>query len=115
MSSRSNTQYAPYASRQVQSSSLPQGNIECIRCHRKKPQTQFSNKQLEELRKAIKIRKANASKEAIVTCRFCMPGQTEELHCCICSETKSLDDFAKAQRSKPDQAVTLTPVLVSRP
>lgn len=28
-----------------------------------------------------------------------------ELHCYMCDEDKGLEDFAKAQRSKPDHAV----------
>lgn len=53
-------------------------------------------------------RSFDAVKEPLVTCSMCTAGQITELECSGCDKWMGLDNFAKAQRRKPDQAVCAT-------
>ena len=102
--------YASFGAKQSQSVKIPV-SCKCAVCMTVKPTGQFSNKQLDDLRQRLSrsARKLEPQKEGLITCRACTPGQTEELTCIGCDQTKSLDDFAKTQRRNPDRAVRPQP------
>ncbi|KAL8910933.1 MAG: hypothetical protein Q9171_003838 [Xanthocarpia ochracea] len=79
----------------------------CKVCHKIKNISNFSNKQLLDLKHRIAGvhgDKAKSPIAEIIACRACTQGSVHELTCCICNEPKSLDGFAKAQRKDPDNA-----------
>ncbi|OCK73768.1 hypothetical protein K432DRAFT_398622 [Lepidopterella palustris CBS 459.81] len=76
--------------------------IKCGRCIKWKSQVNFSNKQLAEAR--YQYYKGGVNANVTINCRLCTGGQVVELECWMCHKTKGLDEFAKAQRSKPDNA-----------
>lgn len=41
-------------------------------------------------------------------CFKCTGGQIVEIECVLCHKTKGLEDFAKVQRRKPDDAVCIS-------
>lgn len=65
------------------------------------PNTAPSSYALIQLLTILVLRDPNSVK---VTCKDCTAQQTTKLTCCVCSETKLLDGFAKSQRKNPDQA-----------
>ncbi|KAF2839586.1 hypothetical protein M501DRAFT_1015681 [Patellaria atrata CBS 101060] len=80
--------------------------LKCFRCEKNKVNSNFSDKQLEGLRIHI-LENKKKGQHAIthqVNCRACTGQQVCELTCEKCDKTKSLDDFAKAQRSKGEKA-----------
>ncbi|KAL9603159.1 MAG: hypothetical protein Q9219_001362 [cf. Caloplaca sp. 3 TL-2023] len=79
----------------------------CKGCHKLKALSQYSNKQLIELRQRVagpQAEKAKAPAAEIITCRNCTSGQVQELTCILCHQTKSLEEFGKTQRKTPDLA-----------
>ncbi|KAL8689667.1 MAG: hypothetical protein Q9218_004714 [Villophora microphyllina] len=79
----------------------------CKVCHKIKTISNFSNKQLIDLRHRLagpNGDKARSAVAEIITCRACTGGPVNELTCCICGEVKGLDGFSKAQRKDPDLA-----------
>ena len=77
----------------------------CKICKKNKSQTQYSNKQLNDLKyKVYKFGRSVATGDTI-RCRECTGVQTTELRCAFCEVKKSLNEFALNQRSKPDYAV----------
>ena len=80
----------------------------CKVCHKIKNISNFSNKQLLDLKHRIAGvhgDKAKSPIAEIIACRACTQGSVHEMTCCICNEPKSLDGFSKAQRKDPDNAV----------
>jgi hypothetical protein len=77
-------------------------------CKKVRPNQAFSNKQLQDLRHYLyTYGERSLTEPGVVRCRTCIGGQTSELTCYICDQTKGLDEFAKAQRRTPDEAVRL--------
>ena len=82
--------------------------IKCDRCRKWKGTTNYSKKQLDELRKKLsKLRSAEIPDAMTANCRACNGGSVVELQCSKCDKVKGLDDFAKAQRSNGDNAVSI--------
>jgi hypothetical protein len=80
--------------------------VKCKACKKVRPNQSYSNKQLQDLRQHLYTTGAlSLASPGVVKCRGCVGGQTSELMCIICDETKGLDDFAKTQRRTPDEAV----------
>ncbi|KAF1989015.1 hypothetical protein K402DRAFT_452288 [Aulographum hederae CBS 113979] len=79
--------------------------IRCDRCKKHKQESNFSNKQLIELKSAIVTLGAQAGITAAkARCRSCTGQQKTEMYCNFCDATKSLDGFFKTQRRDPDKA-----------
>lgn len=83
--------------------------LKCGRCNKWKGETNFSNKQLGNLR--IKVAKfgnaATSASDAGLVCRLCTGGQVVEKECAMCGKTKGLEEFAKVQRTRGDDAVSM--------
>ncbi|KAF5867030.1 hypothetical protein ETB97_006876 [Aspergillus alliaceus] len=63
--------------------------------------------QLDALRNAIVVKGGRAlTGPGHAKCRECVGGQTVELRCIICDQTKSLEEFAKNQRHDRDWAAS---------
>ncbi len=87
--------------------------LKCTRCHKWKGTTNYSNKQLADLRYKIFTHGHAATEDGSgIKCRVCTGQQIVEMHCYMCNRTKGLDEFAKAQRSDPDHAVAIAQVPV---
>ncbi|KAH3945487.1 hypothetical protein HBH53_146050 [Parastagonospora nodorum] len=75
--------------------------IRCGRCERNLPQTQYSTRQLTDLR--WQVRTAGNYTQPI-NCRRCTGEPLVEIECFMCHKTKGLEEFAKSQRCSPDHA-----------
>ncbi|KAI6810319.1 hypothetical protein KC340_g17115 [Hortaea werneckii] len=79
--------------------------IKCSRCSKLKAPTNFSNKQIDDLKKQIhKESGFNATTQGLIPCMTCTGAPRTELECHYCGITKSLDHFSKQQRKDPDRA-----------
>ncbi|KAK6359496.1 hypothetical protein TWF696_000651 [Orbilia brochopaga] len=81
--------------------------IVCFVCHREKPQSQYSTRQLTRWKATIYQPYAPGGRvkgDSRTTCKSCTPDQTTELTCIVCGETNGLGHFAKTQRKTPDAA-----------
>ncbi|KAK6535259.1 hypothetical protein TWF694_001727 [Orbilia ellipsospora] len=81
--------------------------ITCCVCHRQKPHSQYSARQLGKFKNSIYQPYAPGGRvksDPKSTCKACTPDQTTELTCIVCGETNGLDHFAKTQRKTPDKA-----------
>ncbi|KAK6510103.1 hypothetical protein TWF481_004816 [Arthrobotrys musiformis] len=81
-------------------------NILCCVCHRLKPQSQFSTRQLTKHKGTLyqPTGGKGGRPQHRTTCKTCTADQTTELTCIVCGETNGLDHFAKTQRKNPDTA-----------
>ena len=80
--------------------------IKCSRCSKLKAPSNFSNKQIDDLKKQILQKSGfNAMTQGFVPCMTCTGAPRTELECHYCGITKSLDHFSKQQRKDPDRAV----------
>ena len=80
--------------------------IKCDRCKKWKGTTNYSNRQLDELRKRLsKLRGSEIADAMTANCRACNGGSVVELQCSKCDKIKGLDDFTKTQRANGDNAV----------
>ena len=77
----------------------------CKGCKRLKKTSQFSNKQLNDLRNYLAMGYTITDWGMLIECRQCTGVQIHEMTCAVCEETKGLDGFSKAQRHDPDNAV----------
>ncbi|KAF2190664.1 hypothetical protein K469DRAFT_747109 [Zopfia rhizophila CBS 207.26] len=93
--------YDAYASQRFKSIALPD-KIKCNRCSKWRAQASFSTKQLMDAKYKIAEKGANAQYK--INCRNCTGQQLVEIECIWCHETKGLEEFAKTQRTKPDNA-----------
>ncbi|KAF1999068.1 hypothetical protein P154DRAFT_233533 [Amniculicola lignicola CBS 123094] len=73
--------------------------LKCDRCSKYKNHQGFSQKQLTDARAAVLGRRSYK-----INCRPCTGAQIVEIECMMCLRTKGLEEFAKVQRTKPDQA-----------
>ncbi|KAB2579684.1 Meiotic chromosome segregation protein [Lasiodiplodia theobromae] len=78
---------------------LPE-KIRCSKCSKFKAPSNFAKKRLNELREKIRDNDGPFT----VQCTVCTPQQVTELTCYMCGKDKGLEEFAKAQRKKPDHA-----------
>jgi hypothetical protein len=76
--------------------------LKCNMCLKNYNQANFSQKQLTDVRWQV-------SKQGRITtnpkCFKCTGGQLVEIECTMCHKTKGLEEFAKVQRKRPDDAV----------
>jgi hypothetical protein len=77
--------------------------VRCDRCRKNVIRARFSTKQLTDLRYALKT----TGRMAPISCMSCTGQQLVEVECVMCRKTKGLEEFAKSQRNKPDNAVYL--------
>ncbi|RPA75249.1 hypothetical protein BJ508DRAFT_418234 [Ascobolus immersus RN42] len=78
--------------------------VQCYVCHKQKPLTDYSKRQLKlYLEQNPYMSGGRSMKTAKTTCKSCTSQQITELQCLICEEYKGLEDFAKTQRN-PDNA-----------
>ncbi|KAE8355307.1 Stc1 domain-containing protein [Aspergillus coremiiformis] len=83
--------------------------VKCITCKKMRMHSTYSKRQLDVLRNAMVVQGDRALMgPGHAKCRECVGGQTVELRCIICDKTKSLEEFAKAQRHDRDLARCLT-------
>lgn len=83
-------------------------------CKKIRMQSAYSKRQLDVLRNAIVVQGGRAlTGPGLAKCRECVGGQTVELRCVICDETKGLEEFAKNQRHDRDHAVSLRTLAMS--
>ncbi|KAE8393681.1 Stc1 domain-containing protein [Aspergillus alliaceus] len=83
--------------------------VKCMTCKKIRMQSAYSKRQLDALRNAIVVKGGRAlTGPGHAKCRECVGGQTVELRCIICDQTKSLEEFAKNQRHDRDWARCLT-------
>jgi DNA repair protein RAD7 len=75
--------------------------IRCGSCRKNFGQAKYSTKQLTDLRYHIKTTGAVTA----VRCRTCTGAPIVEIECMMCHKTKGLEEFAKSQARKPDNAV----------
>ncbi|KAI7088655.1 hypothetical protein KC356_g3113 [Hortaea werneckii] len=88
----------------VQNVALPE-KIKCSRCNKLKAPSNFSNKQIDDLKKKIHQEYGfNATTQGFVPCMTCTGAPRTEMECHYCGITKSLDHFSKQQRKDPDRA-----------
>ncbi|PGH08516.1 hypothetical protein AJ80_07836 [Polytolypa hystricis UAMH7299] len=79
--------------------------VKCRICKKIRAQTAFSQRQLEELRKAmLSIGTTGIDGPGYASCLQCVGHQNFELNCCMCLKTKAVGDFSKSQRKDPDNA-----------
>ncbi|KAK2806556.1 hypothetical protein FQN51_006522 [Onygenales sp. PD_10] len=80
--------------------------VKCKFCSKICSSSNFSKRQLEELRKAMLRNRTTTAINGpgYAGCFSCLAGQTSELTCCVCDKTKSLEHFSKNQRRDPDNA-----------
>ncbi|RMZ09339.1 hypothetical protein D0862_03634, partial [Hortaea werneckii] len=79
--------------------------IKCSRCNKLKAPTNYSNKQIDDLKKQIHQTSGfNATTQGFVPCMTCTGAPRTEMECHYCGITKSLDHFSKQQRKDPDRA-----------
>ncbi|KAF2263439.1 hypothetical protein CC78DRAFT_617697 [Lojkania enalia] len=76
--------------------------LKCDRCSRYFGHTRFSHKQILDAKRAIKDKGVNATYR--IKCMACAGGPLVEIECMMCHKTKGLEEFAKVQRAKPDNA-----------
>lgn len=78
----------------------------------------FSNRQLDILKRKMQSEKKYAfgpkkrqqrSDEIQIRCRDCTAEPVSEMLCTHCDTHKEIDSFARAQRKKPDNAVSCWP------
>ncbi|KAI9832352.1 MAG: hypothetical protein M1826_002038 [Phylliscum demangeonii] len=87
--------------------------IKCARCKKIRNKDAFSNRQLGLLGQSGRRGGMTvAATHPTIKCRLCTAGQTTELTCIICTDTKALAEFSKAQRRDPDRARCLNCVLL---
>ncbi|PLB55695.1 hypothetical protein P170DRAFT_471102 [Aspergillus steynii IBT 23096] len=95
--------YSETVKRQLERVVMPE-KVKCEVCKKFRLQSFYSKRQLENLRNAIVIQGTRAAHGAHAKCRDCVGTPNFELHCCICDQTKGLEDFAKNQRQNRDAA-----------
>ncbi|KAE8414851.1 Stc1 domain-containing protein [Aspergillus pseudocaelatus] len=79
--------------------------VKCMTCKKMRMQSAYSKRQLDVLRNAIVVQGGRAlTGPGLAKCRECVGGQTVELRCAMCDETKGLEEFAKNQRHDRDRA-----------
>ncbi|EEQ31497.1 conserved hypothetical protein [Microsporum canis CBS 113480] len=91
--------------RKLERVNLPD-KILCKICGKICNSNKFSNRQLDELRKAMAQNPnvTGLTRPGFAGCRACISHQVVELTCSVCDKTKSLEYFSKNQRSSPDTA-----------
>ncbi|KAM5464250.1 hypothetical protein MauCBS54593_007069 [Microsporum audouinii] len=91
--------------RKLERVNLPD-KILCKICGKICNSNKFSNRQLDELRKAMAHNPnvTGLTRPGFAGCRACISHQVVELTCSVCDKTKSLEYFSKNQRSSPDTA-----------
>ncbi|KAI7285098.1 hypothetical protein KC345_g1937 [Hortaea werneckii] len=88
----------------IQNVAMPE-KIKCSRCNKLKAPSNFSNKQIDDLKKKILQEYGfNATTQGFVPCMTCTGAPRTEMECHYCGITKSLDHFSKQQRKDPDRA-----------
>ncbi|KAE8145445.1 Stc1 domain-containing protein [Aspergillus avenaceus] len=96
--------YSDSIRRQLENVVIPE-KVKCATCKKIRMQSAFSKRQLDLLRNAMVLRGGKAlTGPGHASCRTCVGGQTVELRCTICDQTKSLEQFAKNQRHDRDSA-----------
>jgi hypothetical protein len=89
---------------------LTLNSIQCRECQKVKPTSQFSNKQLNDLRFKVASGFSLNANTATLRCRLCTGNQNHELLCNgPCGSIRGLDSFSKNQRRIPEKAVSLYP------
>jgi hypothetical protein len=76
--------------------------LKCSVCHKNKPQSQYSTKQLNDVRFKVFRNGANAIIGGAAKCSSCTGKQRTEMACNRCDRVKDLDKFSLAQRRKRD-------------
>ncbi|KAF2116564.1 Stc1 domain-containing protein [Lophiotrema nucula] len=76
--------------------------LKCDRCEYYYGPQSYSEIQLNTARAALKNGGTRATYK--IKCRRCTGGQPVEVPCKMCGQTKGLEEFAKSQRAKPDNA-----------
>ncbi|CAO3668245.1 unnamed protein product [Umbelopsis vinacea] len=78
---------------------------DCIFCKRALPSEAFSKTQLSKVTfNPWAPPNYNKKKQQQICCKQCTPGQSTSLTCMICTKTKPLEGFAKAQRRNAEKA-----------
>ncbi|KAH7116835.1 Stc1 domain-containing protein [Dendryphion nanum] len=93
--------YDPSYQQQLQAISLP-SKIKCSRCEKHYNPENYSAKQLTDAKENIKAHKSNPF--STIKCRRCTGSQVVEIECTKCGITKGIEEFAKIQRTRPDEA-----------
>ncbi|KAL2350225.1 Stc1 domain-containing protein [Cryomyces antarcticus] len=93
--------YSHFTANKLKQVQLPE-KIRCTSCKKHKPQIQYSNKQMADLRHAIFTRGSGATTK--IRCRNCTGTQVTELECVGCDTVKGLDEFSRTHRRNPDNA-----------
>ncbi|KAK7569941.1 Stc1 domain-containing protein [Phyllosticta citricarpa] len=89
-----------YREAHVSNIGLPD-KMKCGRCNKMKDTARnFSNKQQNDAKDKVR-----AGKAATANCMLCTGQQPKELECQRCDKWLALDDFSKAQRKNPDNAI----------
>ncbi|KAI7544512.1 hypothetical protein KC331_g6764 [Hortaea werneckii] len=97
--------YLPHLEMILHRQSTNDIRIKCSRCSKLKAPSNFSNKQIDDLKKQILQKSGfNAMTQGFVPCMTCTGAPRTELECHYCGITKSLDHFSKQQRKDPDRA-----------
>ncbi|KAI6820235.1 hypothetical protein KC332_g16602 [Hortaea werneckii] len=97
-------QIGGYNTAVIQNVALPE-KIKCSRCNKLKAPSNYSNKQIDDLKKKIHQEYGfNATTQGFVPCMTCTGAPRTEMECHYCGITKSLDRFSKQQRKDPDRA-----------
>ncbi|KAL5116011.1 UV-damaged DNA-binding protein rad7 [Pleosporales sp. CAS-2024a] len=92
--------YGPNEINDLMNVELPP-RIKCGRCDVGLPPAKYSTKQLTDLRFHFKTQ-GNYDKR--INCQKCTGQPIVEIECIMCHKTKGILDFAKSQRTKPDDA-----------
>ncbi|KAM3578322.1 hypothetical protein VKS41_009264 [Umbelopsis sp. WA50703] len=106
MSSKANHYPEPShgAARSNQQDRGPQ-TYDCMFCKRNLPADAFSKTQLSKATyNPWAPHGYNKKKQQQICCKQCSPGQSSTLTCMVCTKTKPLEGFAKAQRRNAEKA-----------
>ncbi|RIA96566.1 Stc1 domain-containing protein [Glomus cerebriforme] len=90
-----------------QQGSKPPKEIFCYGCNKNKPSHSFSKTQLTKYMSNIANEYAphgRTLKKHHTMCKACTPQQNSTLTCMLCTRTKPLEKFAKAQRKNAEKA-----------
>jgi hypothetical protein len=98
-----------YSSQNANSQGVkPPNNLYCFGCDKEKPIRSFSKTQITKCMSNIYnpyAPRGRTTKKHYATCKRCTPQQNIALTCMICTHTKILDEFSKAQRKNAEKAV----------
>uniref|UniRef100_A0A1D1ZK52 Meiotic chromosome segregation protein P8B7.28c n=1 Tax=Anthurium amnicola TaxID=1678845 RepID=A0A1D1ZK52_9ARAE len=85
----------------------PPEKIKCYGCNKEKAAHSFSKTQIAKYMSNVYNQYAphgRTTKKHHIMCKQCTPQQNNSLTCMVCTRTKSLEHFSKAQRKNAEKA-----------